>query len=69
LQRNIQLSHSDIYAAVGGLKSQYNRAIKAQIKTGRIDCKKQHYFPAEEPATTSPKYIAHAETAEGLEKK
>ncbi|WP_081671412.1 PerC family transcriptional regulator [Tatumella ptyseos] len=59
----------DIYAAVGGSKIQYNRAIKALIKTGRIDRDKQHYFPAEDPAATSPKYVAHAMAAEGLEKK
>ena len=59
----------DIYAAVGGSKIAYNRAIKTLIKTGRIDRNKQHYFPAEDPATTSPGYVAHAEVAEGLEKK
>ncbi|GAA0476447.1 hypothetical protein GCM10009413_10170 [Tatumella punctata] len=59
----------DIYAAVGGSKIQYNRAIKALIKTGRIDRDKQNYFPAEDPAATSPKYVVHAETAEGLERK
>ena len=59
----------DIYAAVGGSKIAYNRAIKTLIKTGRIDSNKQHYFPAEDPATTSPGYVAHAEVAEGLEKR
>ena len=59
----------DIYAAVGGSKIAYNRAIKALIKTGRIDRNKQHYFPVEDPVTTSPEYVAHAEVAEGLEKK
>ncbi|WP_276971071.1 PerC family transcriptional regulator [Tatumella ptyseos] len=59
----------DIYAAVGGSKIAYNRAIKALIKTGRIDRNKQHYFPAEDPATTSPGYVTHAEVAEGLEKR
>ncbi|MEW6485129.1 MAG: PerC family transcriptional regulator [Pseudomonadota bacterium] len=59
----------DIYAAVGGSKIAYNRAIKALIKICRIDRNKQHYFPAEDPAVTSPGYVAHAEVAEGLEKK
>ena len=59
----------DIYAAVGGSQIEYNRAIKALIKTGRIDRDKQNYFPAEDPVATSPKYVAHAMVAESLEKK
>ncbi len=44
----------DIYTAVSGSKIEYNRSIKALIKTGRIDRNKQHYFPVKDPATTSP---------------
>lgn len=59
----------EIYAAVGGSKIQYNRAIKVLIKAGRIDRDKQHYFPTEDPTATSPKYVARAAAAKNLEKK